>query len=86
MRITNISDAKASLSKLVAEVEAGAEIIIGRAGKPVAKIVRFDPLEEPRDLGAGTWQGRVWVADDFDELPDDFLDHFLPGGVRGAEE
>ncbi|MBX3144236.1 MAG: type II toxin-antitoxin system prevent-host-death family antitoxin [Trueperaceae bacterium] len=80
MRITNISEAKASLSKLVAEVEGGSEVILGRAGRPVAKIVKFDPSQEPRDLSVGTWRGRVWIAQDFDELPADFLAHFTAGG------
>lgn len=76
MRITNISTAKATLSKLVAEVEAGGEVILSRAGKPVAKIIRFNPLSEPRNLEAGTWKGRVKMADDFDELPTEFLEYF----------
>ena len=40
MQITNISEAKASLSKLIEKVLKGDEVIIGKAGKPVAKLVR----------------------------------------------
>ena len=40
MHITNISEAKAQLSALIERVMTGEDIIIGKAGKPVAKIVR----------------------------------------------
>ena len=53
MVITNISDAKASLSKLIELVLQGQEVIIGKAGKPVAKIVPYDENTNPRQLGAG---------------------------------
>ena len=69
MRITNIAEAKASLSKLVERVMQGEEVIIGKAGKPVAKLVPFEHDTSPRDLAQGIWEGRVWMADDFDELP-----------------
>ena len=42
MQITNISEAKASLSQLIERVLRGEEVIIGKAGKPVAKLVPFD--------------------------------------------
>ena len=68
MVITNISDAKASLSKLVELVLQGQEVIIGKAGKPVAKLVPYDTDISPRQLGVGDWKGKIWIADDFDEL------------------
>lgn len=73
MYITNISDAKASLSRLIEQVMRGEEVIIGKAGKPVARLVPYDVDRSPRRLGAGAWKGKIWVADDFDELPDDVL-------------
>lgn len=73
MRIINISDAKASLSKLVEQVQAGDEVVIGKAGKPVAKLVRFELDATPLDLSQRVWQGQVWIADDFDDLPEGFL-------------
>ena len=76
MQITNISDAKASLSKLIGRVMKGAEVIIGKSGKPVAKLVPYNLDTSPRQLGAGNWQGNIWVADDFDELPEDILNLF----------
>lgn len=71
MQITNISDAKSSLSKLIEQVLQGQEVIIGKAGKPVAKLVPYDADTSPRKLGAGTWRGKIWVADDFDDLSDE---------------
>lgn len=77
MRITNISEAKAQLSKLVERVLKGEEVVIGKAGKPVAKLVPFDIDSQPRDLDQGIWQGQVRVAEDFDELPDAFIGFFM---------
>jgi prevent-host-death family protein len=76
MQITNISEAKASLSKLVEKVMRGEEVIIGKAGKPVAKLVPYSLDITPRELGVGHWQGQIWIADDFDELPEEFLNLF----------
>lgn len=73
MQITNISEAKASLSKLVEKVMKGEEVIIGKSGKPVAKLVPYNLDTSPRQLGGGRWRGRIWMADDFDELPEDVL-------------
>ena len=74
MYITNISDAKAQLSALIEEVIAGKEVIIGKAGKPVAKIIPYDRSEEPRKPGA--MKGQIHIMDDFDELPEDLAKAF----------
>lgn len=74
MLITNISEAKAQLSALVEKVMAGQEVIIGKAGKPVAKLVRYEQSEKPRQPGA--LKGKIKIADDFDELPSDIADAF----------
>ena len=76
MQITNISEAKATLSKLVEKVLKGDEVIIGKAGKPVAKLVPYDLDSSPRQLGVGKWQGKIWMADDFDDLPEDIVQLF----------
>lgn len=73
MQMTNVSDEKATLSKLIERVLQGEEIIIGKAGKPVAKLIPFDMGTTPRRLGAGKWKGQIWMADDFDDLPEDIL-------------
>ena len=71
MQITNISEAKASLSKLIEKVLQGEEVIIGKAGKPVAKLVPYALESSPRQLGVGHWHGKIWIADDFDQLPEE---------------
>lgn len=72
----NLYEAKTQLSKLVEEASAGQEIIIAKAGKPKA---RLGPLEKARPRRKpGGWEGRIWIADDFDdELPQDILVGFL---------
>lgn len=66
-------EAKTTLSKLVERAAAGEEIVIARHGRPVARLV---PVASSTALGAvrGAWRGRVRIADDFDELPDDLAD------------
>ena len=51
----------------------GEEVIIGKAGKPVVRLVPYDADPSPRELGAGAWKGQIWIADDFDELPEEVL-------------
>jgi prevent-host-death family protein len=80
MHITNIAEAKASLSKLVEKVLQGEEVIIGKAGKPVAKLVPFNYDRSPRDLEQGIWKDQVWMAEDFDTLPEDLLKAFSGAG------
>jgi prevent-host-death family protein len=70
----NIHDAKSRLSALLAQVEAGEEVIIARANKPIARLVPYTPPQAPRRLGEA--KGLVEMAPDFDELPDDFMAHF----------
>lgn len=77
MQITNISEAKASLSKLIEKALQGEEVIIGKAGKPIVKIIPYDFETSPRHLGAGNWRGQIWIADDFDDLPEDVLGLFI---------
>jgi len=72
--LTNISEAKAQLSALIEKVMTGKEVIIGKAGKPVAKLVRYERSEKPRQPGA--LRGKIKIADDFDELPDDIARAF----------
>jgi len=69
MHITNISEAKAHLSALIERVIAGEVIVIGKAGKPVAQIVRYERETGPRKPGA--LRGKIQIAHDFDELPED---------------
>jgi prevent-host-death family protein len=71
----NIFEAKTQLSKLIEMAERGEEVIIARAGKPVARLTRLEP--EKRPIVYGLMKGKIWVADDFDApLPDDVLAEF----------
>ena len=60
----NIHEAKTQLSRLIAKVEQGEEVVIARAGEPVAKLVRADRSKQRRELGE--YAGQIWIADDFD--------------------
>lgn len=72
----NIHEAKTHLSKLVDKVAAGSEVVIAKAGKPVARLVPLAPEGRQRKLGA--LRGRIRVPDDFDAL--------LPAKVLAAFE
>ncbi len=76
MTITvNIHAAKTQLSRLLEQVEEGEEIVIARAGKPIARIVPLVPTRPKRRLGI--LEGQYTVADDIDDpLPDDLLEEF----------
>ncbi len=76
MQITNISEAKASLSFLIKQVqETRQPIIIGKAGTPVAVLSAYSEDDSPRTLG-GSWEGKVKIADDFDDTNDEIIDSF----------
>jgi len=72
--IVNTHEAKTRLSELLRKVEAGEEIIIGRAGRPIARLLPYEKPTAPRRPGA--WRGQVRISDDFDELPEEYLDAF----------
>ncbi|MFU8840692.1 MAG: type II toxin-antitoxin system Phd/YefM family antitoxin [Nitriliruptoraceae bacterium] len=73
MRQVNVHEAKTHLSRLLADVEAGEEIVIARGGRPVARLVKAEVPERRLGLLAG----RLEVADDFDApLPDDIAAAF----------
>jgi len=74
MHITNVSEAKAQLSALIEKVLAGEEVIIGKAGKPVAKLIKYQRSEEQRRPGA--LRGQIKIADDFNDLPEDIAEAF----------
>ncbi|MGD0969759.1 MAG: type II toxin-antitoxin system Phd/YefM family antitoxin [Candidatus Aquilonibacter sp.] len=73
MQTVNIHEAKTHLSRLLEEVAAGKEIVIAKAGKPMAKLVPIDAGPKPRRKLGGL-EGRFTVPDDFDApLPDEIL-------------
>jgi prevent-host-death family protein len=70
----NVHEAKTHFSQLLKRVAGGEEIVITRAGKPVARLV---PLEKPARRILGRDRGLFVVPDDFnDALPDDVLGSF----------
>jgi antitoxin (DNA-binding transcriptional repressor) of toxin-antitoxin stability system len=72
-KITNISEAKATLSHLIKVVqETNEPILIGKAGQPIAVLSAFKADTTPRKLG-GSWEGKVEITADFDE--DDALNN-----------
>ena len=76
MQTVNIHAAKTQLSRLIEAVEAGEEIIIARAGKPVARLVPIAPaVPEKRRLGV--LNGKFNIPDDFDTMfADEIADLF----------
>lgn len=73
-RVLNLYEAKTQLSALVDEAAAGGEIVIAKAGKPLAKLV---PIRPAAHRTPGRAAGRIWVADDFDApLPDNVRQSF----------
>jgi prevent-host-death family protein len=72
----NVHEAKTHLSGLLVRVTAGEEVVICRAGKPVARLV---PVARPRARRAPDGdKGKGWIGDDFDApLPRDVLALFL---------
>jgi len=70
----NVHEAKTHLSRLLLRVAGGEEIVIARAGKPVAKLIRIDPKPQ-RVIGQD--DGLFEVPEDFDApLPDEVLTLF----------
>lgn len=71
----NVYEAKTHLSRLLARVAAGEEVIIARAGTPVARLAAIEEPPEARLPGGD--EGEVWISEDFDApLPDDLLEAF----------
>ena len=74
MKKTNLHEAKTNLSKLVELAIQGEEIIICKAGTPVAKLIAINPNKKQRK--PGDWAGKVKIEDNFDSLPNDFMRYF----------
>jgi prevent-host-death family protein len=77
-KTVNIHAAKTSLSELIAEAEAGADIVIARAGKPAVRLV---PVKKPKakrpDRRPGFMKGKIWIGANFDDpLPAEILAAF----------
>ncbi|MEB3221468.1 MAG: type II toxin-antitoxin system prevent-host-death family antitoxin [Candidatus Sericytochromatia bacterium] len=74
MRIVNIHEAKTHLSRLLEQVAAGEDVVIAKAGKPVARLTVYEPGPPVRT--PGRWRGQVQLAPDFDALPAELMRAF----------
>ena len=63
----NVHEAKTHFSKLLAQVSAGEEIIIAKAGKPVARLAPFVPKAAKKRV-PGIDKGKIWMSKDFDVM------------------
>lgn len=73
----NVHEAKTHLSKLLERVSLGEEVIIAKAGTPVAKLVPFEM--EPKSRVFGSAKGEFTVPDDFNEPDPEIEDMFYKG-------
>lgn len=77
-KVVNLYEAKTRLSELVDRAAAGEDIVIAKAGRPRAKLVRLPDRQKPRKPGG--WKGKVRIAPDFDApLPPEVLEKFHGG-------
>ena len=77
--LINIYQAKTQLSKLIEQAQEGKEVIIAKAGKPVAKIVKYKKKVQPRQFGL--WKGKVWISPDFDDEDEEINKLFYEGEI-----
>jgi prevent-host-death family protein len=71
--VVNVHEAKTQLSRLLARVAAGEEIVIAKSGRPIARLV---PMQEPVGRVPGRYEGQGYIAEDFDAPLRDFEDEF----------
>ena len=80
MRTVNIHEAKTHLSRLLEAVAAGEEIVIAKAGRPIAKVVPLDKPEPKASRRLGFMAGQFTVPADFDEMFADDIAELFEGG------
>jgi prevent-host-death family protein len=79
MQTVNIHEAKTHLSRFIDQAAAGEEIVIARAGKPVARLVALAPDQaRPRKLGLG--KGLFTIPENFDRLHDKAIQEMFGTG------
>lgn len=80
MQTVNIHEAKTHLSRFVDQAAAGEEILIARAGKPVARLVALTEADtQPRTLGQG--KGKFTLPNNFSTLHDETIQHMFEGST-----
>ena len=72
--VINVYEAKTHLSKLLDRVAEGEELVLGKAGKPIARLVPYREIRQPRK--PGRLAGKIWIAPDFDETPEEIIAAF----------
>ncbi|WP_339860173.1 type II toxin-antitoxin system prevent-host-death family antitoxin [Thalassospira alkalitolerans] len=80
MGIVNIHEAKTHLSRLIARVMNGEDLVIAKAGKPVVQMSAFDP-DKLAPKRTGFLRGEIRVPDDFDKMGLDKIEEMF--GLRG---
>jgi prevent-host-death family protein len=84
-KVVNLYVAKTQLSDLVERAAGGEEIVIAKAGVPMARLMPLAAKARIRQPGG--WEGRVWMAPDFDApLPPDVLGGFLEDSPPAGSE
>ena len=79
MKICNINDAKASLSRLIDEALSGQDVVIARAGEPQVRIIPY--IASGKERTGGQWRGMVEMREDFDApLPEELAAAFSGKG------
>ena len=73
METVNIHEAKTHLSRLIERILLGEEIIIAKAGNPIARLVPYTPPKR-RIVPPGAMKGEIWIADDFDAPVNDMFE------------
>lgn len=68
MTKVNVHEAKTNLSKLIEKAKNGEDVVIAKNGVPEARLI---PYEKKRKDWFGMDEGKIWIADDFDEWPAD---------------
>jgi prevent-host-death family protein len=78
----NLYEAKTHLSSLVERAAAGEEIVIAKAGKPMARLVALGR----KPLRSGLLKGKVWMADEFDDTSDEIIRSFEESEIFPPED
>ena len=79
MQTYNIHEAKTNLSKLIEKTQGGEEIIIAKAGKPVAKLSSYK--EKTKFRKSGLLKGKIFVSDDFNDEAEEINKLFYEGDI-----
>lgn len=80
MKQVNIHEAKTHLSKIVKEVEAGEQYLIGKAGTPVALLIPYS--EKPKARKPGALKDQIFLSDDFDSYDEEIANLFESSDIE----